>query len=187
MSGCCIFHPKFALVLVEGSAKNIKFYKRVLLVRIDWTEEPRIKETEDGEEGDAQGGLPLGEDGEPIDLDTNRCDLVWEGPIKERSYDLFRSKFVESDKVAREFLGEDNQGYWDVRPSCFSYVFTPVASYVFFFFFLLAADVSCILLSHRSLPSLCHLMMLDCLRPCLETLFFFFTRTEDVMVIFAYI
>jgi hypothetical protein len=140
LTGCCIFNPKFTLVLVEGSAKAIKFYKRVLLVRIDWTEEPRAREADPDDDDSTSlaagggsgpgGGVPLGEDGEPVDLDTNRCDLIWEGPIKEKSYGLFRSKNAEGDKAAREFLGEANQGYWDVSrffPSAFLLLGFPFA------------------------------------------------------------
>lgn len=78
-----------------------------------------MRDAGDEEDADTSNRMPVGEDGEPIDLDTNRCDLVWEGPIKEKSYTTFRSKSAESDKIARDFLGAANQGYWDVGiPSC---------------------------------------------------------------------
>ncbi|CDZ98607.1 Putative u4/u6 small nuclear ribonucleoprotein [Phaffia rhodozyma] len=113
LTGCCIFNPKFCLVLVEGSAKAIKFYKRVMLVRIDWTEEARnVDGDEDpsGEPSTREGG---GEE-EEQNMEDNRCDLVWEGPIRERNFKFFKPKSTESERMAREFLGEKNQGYWDV-------------------------------------------------------------------------
>ena len=117
LTGCCLFNPNFCMVLVEGSAKAIKFYKRVMLVRIDWTEEARAR-NEDGSL--MEGGEGSGDEGENGDegegrgkMGENRCDLVWEGPIRERGFNIFRAKNVETEKVARDFLGEQNRSYWD--------------------------------------------------------------------------
>jgi len=55
LSGLCIFHPDFALVYVEGSAASIKHYKRLMTVRIDWTEEARPRAEEEGEAADGDG------------------------------------------------------------------------------------------------------------------------------------
>lgn len=120
-----MFNPKFCLVMVEGSAKAVKFYKRLLLVRIDWTEEARRREDDDDDEG---GHAP---DGVGQNLEDNRCDLVWEGPIKERSFNVFRAKNVETDRVAREFLGK-NAGYWVSSTSfCLCAAYAEVSYFTF--------------------------------------------------------
>lgn len=109
LTGCCIFNPKFCLVYVEGSAKAVKFYKRVMLVRIDWTESARPLP------GEEDAPPPVKEEGAPEEnMDENRCDLIWEGPLKDKSFNVFRPKNTESERSVREFLGESNQGYWDV-------------------------------------------------------------------------
>ncbi|KAF8908624.1 pre-mRNA processing factor 3-domain-containing protein [Gymnopilus junonius] len=41
LSGVCIFNPNFTVVYVEGAAKFIKNYKRLMLHRIAWTESAR--------------------------------------------------------------------------------------------------------------------------------------------------
>ena len=38
LTGVCIMHPKMNLVIVEGGAHSIRFYKRLMMNRIDWTE-----------------------------------------------------------------------------------------------------------------------------------------------------
>ncbi|KAL9122997.1 MAG: hypothetical protein Q9187_000455 [Circinaria calcarea] len=38
LKGVCILHPKFNLVIVEGGEHSISFYKKLMLNRIDWTE-----------------------------------------------------------------------------------------------------------------------------------------------------
>ena len=122
LTGCCIFNPKFCLVYVEGSAKAVKFYKRVMLVRIDWTESARPLAGED--EDAAPPPTANKAEGEPEEnMDDNRCDLIWEGPIQAKSFNVFRPKSTESERGVREFLGEANQGYWDVSPP----LFPPVA------------------------------------------------------------
>jgi len=114
------------MILVEGSAKAVKFYKRVMLVRIDWTEEARARNADgEEEEDDESNGAGGGE--EQQSLADNRCDLVWEGPIKERGFNIFRAKNVETEKIARDFLGEKNQGFWDVSATFPFFRFSLVA------------------------------------------------------------
>lgn len=121
LTGCCIFNPKFNLVYVEGSAKAVKFYKRVMLVRIDWTESARPLP------GEEDVPPPVKEEGAPEEnMDENRCDLIWEGPIKGKSFNVFRPKNTESERGVREFLGETNQGYWDVSRSVVMWSAYPV-------------------------------------------------------------
>lgn len=41
LTGVCIFNPQFNVIYVEGAAKFIKNYKRLLMHRIAWTESAR--------------------------------------------------------------------------------------------------------------------------------------------------
>ncbi|TYJ55241.1 hypothetical protein B9479_004071 [Cryptococcus floricola] len=110
LSGICIFHPKFALVFVEGVDKSVKHYKRLLLNRIDWTEQARPMDGEDGSDGEGGKG---GADGDQ-DLADNKCELIWEGELTERTFKMFRARHVETDGKAKEWLTPRFEGMWDL-------------------------------------------------------------------------
>ncbi|PPQ88518.1 hypothetical protein CVT26_009727, partial [Gymnopilus dilepis] len=67
LSGVCIFNPAFSLVYVEGAAKYIKQYKRLMLHRIAWTEAARPR-------GGAAGAA-----GEEVELEDPESDVEGEG------------------------------------------------------------------------------------------------------------
>lgn len=140
LTGCCIFNPKFCLVYVEGSAKAVKFFKRVMLVRVDWTETARPLPGEEALLPPAKVEFEQEEN-----MAENRCDLMWEGPIKEKTFNRFMPKNTESERAVRDFLGEKNQGYWDV--SFPHTLFVPLATRR-----LLTIDPFC---AFRSLLALC--------------------------------
>ncbi|WWD16631.1 hypothetical protein CI109_101061 [Kwoniella shandongensis] len=119
LSGVCIFHPTFALVLIEGVDKSVKHYKKLMLNRIDWTEQARPlgEEGDDGEDGDddEEGGTKrAGADGEGPDLADNKCELIWEGEVPERTFKMFRARHAESDTKAKEWLTPKWEGMWDL-------------------------------------------------------------------------
>ncbi|KAB5592901.1 U4/U6 small nuclear ribonucleoprotein PRP3 [Ceratobasidium theobromae] len=110
LTGICIFNPSFALVVVEGSAKAIKGYKRLMLVRVDWTQAAGARDADDDapppkDEHDEEGG--------PVSLENNRCDMVFEGPIRERTFQSFKPKRCPTDSMAKEALGIKAAPYWD--------------------------------------------------------------------------
>ncbi|CCO29478.1 putative protein C29E6,02 [Rhizoctonia solani AG-1 IB] len=110
LTGMCIFNPSFALVVVEGSAKAIKGYKRLMLVRIDWTQAAGARDVDEDapppkeEQNDDDG---------PVSLENNRCDLVFEGPIREHNFQSFKPKRCPTDAMAKEALGAKAAPYWD--------------------------------------------------------------------------
>ncbi|KIR67823.1 U4/U6 small nuclear ribonucleoprotein PRP3 [Cryptococcus bacillisporus CA1873] len=120
LSGICIFHPSFALVMVEGIDKSIKHFKRLMLSRIDWTEQARPMADADGD-GDASAsdqdsGMNNnnnGKEGEQ-DLADNKCELIWEGELPERVFKMFRARHVETDSKAKEWLTPRFEGMWDL-------------------------------------------------------------------------
>jgi U4/U6 small nuclear ribonucleoprotein PRP3 len=117
LSGICIFNPQFSLVIVEGSAKAVKQYSRLMLVRIPWTEAARDKDLpmldENNEELEPIVIKKEGGDAE-TSLENNRCDKVWEGPLRDRSFNTFRAKRCPTDSIAKDTLGQKLASYWDV-------------------------------------------------------------------------
>ncbi|KAG9093263.1 hypothetical protein FS749_014733 [Ceratobasidium sp. UAMH 11750] len=55
------------------------------------------------------------QDGEtgPVSLEDNRCDLVFEGPLRERTFQSFKPKRCPTDSMAKEALGAKASSYWD--------------------------------------------------------------------------
>lgn len=125
LTGVTIFHPSMAVVVVEGSAKALKAYKRLMTVRIDWTDpgEPTHASDEEKEKEEPSanntalvGFRHLTTSTDNVDWSTNSCQLIFEGPIRQRYWAErgFRAKAAPTDQAAREALGEQMQGYWDV-------------------------------------------------------------------------
>jgi U4/U6 small nuclear ribonucleoprotein PRP3 len=106
LSGICLFSPNFAIVIVEGVDKSIKHYKRLMLSRINWTEQARPLEEEDksGGEDEDEGG----------DLADNKCELIWEGEVPERTFKQFRARHAETDGAAKEWLTPKFEAMWDL-------------------------------------------------------------------------
>ena len=119
LSGVCIFHPSYALVLVEGVDKSIKHYKKLMLNRIDWTEEARPlgadEAGEDGDNDDEESARKASAAQEsPDSLADNKCELIWEGEVPERTFRFFKARHAESDGKAKEWLTPKWEGMWDV-------------------------------------------------------------------------
>ncbi|KAI5888785.1 PRP3-domain-containing protein [Schizophyllum commune H4-8] len=121
LSGICIFHPAFSLVYVEGAAKFMRKYRRLMTERIDWTQAAQPRGAEDVElEGEDGGSAPpiasTSKEGEAdaVGLENNACYLVWEGPVRERAFSGFKAKAAPTDMMAKETLGDKLKGYWDM-------------------------------------------------------------------------
>jgi len=121
--GVCIFNPSFNLVLVEGSAKAIKQYTRLMLMRIQWTEAATDRRDGGAAEGDGETESPQprvkaeaegGFGSRDASLEDNTCHKVWEGPLRDRVFKNFKAKSCPTDSSAREMLGEKMASYWDV-------------------------------------------------------------------------
>ncbi|EJF58960.1 PRP3-domain-containing protein [Dichomitus squalens LYAD-421 SS1] len=124
LTGVCIFNPHFSMVYVEGAAKFIRQYKRLMLHRIAWTEASRERGNEDvelAEDEEGEGGgkgkgkvvaADSGADGQ-VSLEDNECWLVWEGQLRDRAFNNFKPKSCPTDAMAKEALGHKLAGYWD--------------------------------------------------------------------------
>jgi U4/U6 small nuclear ribonucleoprotein PRP3 len=115
------------MVYVEGASKFIRNYKRLMLHRIAWTEAARAR---GGEDVEVDNGVEEGtsktekapstavvtdEDGveQVVSLEGNRCDLVWEGQLRDRTFNNFKPKSCPTDGAVKEALGAKISGYWD--------------------------------------------------------------------------
>jgi U4/U6 small nuclear ribonucleoprotein PRP3 len=119
LTGICIMHPRFNLVIVEGGEHSIRFYRKLMLQRIDWTDNSptRIKE---GTKAEALQDWLKAEDekGELKDMTLNKCVLVFEGEEKARAFRNWSSKVCETDSAAREKLQRAKmENFWALAKS----------------------------------------------------------------------
>lgn len=87
--GSILHCPKFVLIIVEGTEKNVRHYKRLMLNRIKW-DEPTIL------------------DGEKIDLSGNRCELLWEGQLKDLHFKKWTVFRADSEQGALDYMAHFN-------------------------------------------------------------------------------
>lgn len=103
LTGVCIMHPKMSLVIVEGGKHSIGKYKKLMLNRIDWTENSPSREGATRQQA-RDWLLPENENGDLRDMSQNECKLVFEGEEKTRAFRKWGSKVCESDAEAKEIL-----------------------------------------------------------------------------------
>ncbi|KAL0321945.1 UNVERIFIED_CONTAM: protein RDM16 [Sesamum calycinum] len=89
-----------SVVVVEGGAKSIKRYGKLMLRRIDWT--AAVKKEEDEEDDDE-------------DKPLNKCVLVWQGSVAKPSFTRFSVQECRTETAARKFFSDHGVGhYWDL-------------------------------------------------------------------------
>ncbi|CAK5272941.1 unnamed protein product [Mycena citricolor] len=125
LTGVCIFNKQFSMVYVEGAAKYLRHYKKLMLNRIDWTQAARPRGGEDvvlddgGDDGDKAKAKEDGKEQQEqeqdggVPLEDNKCVLIWEGMLRDRSFHDFKGRSCPTDHAARELLGDKLKGYWD--------------------------------------------------------------------------
>lgn len=88
--GVCLLNPRLNLVVVEGGAKGIKFYKRLVMAR-------------------------LARDPEVSDPEVSASTLIWEGQLKELTFKRWSVNKTSTDQEAIDFLGRFGlESYWRV-------------------------------------------------------------------------
>ena len=118
LTGLTVVHPKFNIVVVEGGAHSIASYRKLMMQRIDWTENTHPnKEVREGnnsknKDAEQQASWLKAEDeqGRLKDLSGNRCRVVFEGEEKGRGFRKWGSKVCATDGMAREALGRGKMG-----------------------------------------------------------------------------
>lgn len=117
LTGCTLFHPRFALIIVEGGQKGVKAFTKLMMRRIDWTAEapPRGGAGSAGAEDEEDEKKDVAEEMKPaVPMSENRCDLVWSGEHRSRIFEGMRPKSVPTDHMAREWLGPRAEGYFQL-------------------------------------------------------------------------
>ncbi|KAK9479531.1 pre-mRNA processing factor 3-domain-containing protein [Lipomyces japonicus] len=107
LKGVTILNPKFNLVVVEGGAKAVNQYKKLLLNRIDWTDSS-YRNQENGEYGsEPSESVP--------NLSNNTCEIIWEGELKQHLFRRWNTRTSESEAEAREILERNHtENYWNL-------------------------------------------------------------------------
>lgn len=112
LTGTCIMHPKFNLLVVEGGAWAINKYKKLMLNRIDWTENAPSRDR-DGKNATRDWLLAEDAKGELKDMSLNKCTLIFEGEQKARGFRKWGSKVCETDAEARDALSRAKmESFW---------------------------------------------------------------------------
>ncbi|KAL8387544.1 hypothetical protein RB595_009832 [Gaeumannomyces hyphopodioides] len=105
LTGICIMHPRLNLVIVEGGSWSISKYKKLMLNRINWTENTPPREKEVTGPSPARDWLsPQDDKGALKDLSSNECRLIFDGEVKSRAFRKWGSKVCETDTEARSLL-----------------------------------------------------------------------------------
>ncbi|KLJ09364.1 hypothetical protein EMPG_15227 [Blastomyces silverae] len=117
LSGMCVMHPRFNLVIVEGGHHSIAAYRKLMLNRIDWTEN-----THPNNDREALASWLTAEDektGELKDLSQNTCTLVWEGEEKTRAFRKWLgARVCETDAAAKDALSRAKlENFWTLAKS----------------------------------------------------------------------
>ncbi|XP_034945371.1 uncharacterized protein Prp3 [Chelonus insularis] len=98
LTGCVMLFRDCNVVVVEGGAKQLKKYRRLMMNRIKW-EEDIVKDN----------------DGNDV---PNKCVVVWEGSTTQRHFGEIKFKVCPIEKMAREhFKKHQVEQYWDLAYS----------------------------------------------------------------------
>lgn len=81
------------ILLIEGGPRATKFYKNLLLNRIDWNF--KRGKNPDGANADA---------GQSSDKNKGLCDLIWEGSMNDNLFSKFQLKNINAELEGREYF-----------------------------------------------------------------------------------
>lgn len=107
MTGTVVLYKDCNVVVVEGGPRQQKKYRRLMMHRIKWEEDSaKGKDSKEKkaskEEREESGGV-------------NRCALVWEGQVRDRSFGDMKFKLCPAETFAREhFKKHGVEHYWDL-------------------------------------------------------------------------
>jgi U4/U6 small nuclear ribonucleoprotein PRP3 len=109
-------NPKFNLVVVEGGERSINAYGKLMLNRIDWTENSGPNGVKEGNRESLASWLAAEDEktGELKDLSLNACTLVWEGEEKSRAFRKWLgARICESEGSAKDVLARAKmENFW---------------------------------------------------------------------------
>ncbi|KAI4094463.1 MAG: hypothetical protein LQ344_002212 [Seirophora lacunosa] len=121
LTGVTVLHPRLCLVAVEGGAHGVAAYRKLLMQRIDWTENTHpVAAVREGNNREAEAHWLRAEDdkGALKDLAANRCQVIWEGEQKRRAFRKWGSKVCATDAEARDALSRGKmESMWALAKS----------------------------------------------------------------------
>ena len=123
LTGLALMTPELTVIVVEGGAKGLKRYRKLMMQRIKWSEQAPGEEAASDEE-EQEGGARAGEQGEDAREEgtaeggrrrrANYCAMVWEGDASERVFKEFSITYCRSETFARQILARYGVGhFWD--------------------------------------------------------------------------
>lgn len=112
-TGVTLFNPQFSLIIVEGDAKNVLKFSRYMFNRIKWTElAPPRQESEQNGETKHRVSSFLPPPTQEL-LNSNRCVLVWTGPIGTSKFEKWSRLNAPTEAKAMEILTRHGaQQFW---------------------------------------------------------------------------
>lgn len=120
LTGVAIMHPKLNVVVVEGGEHSIRNYDKLMQHRIRWQEMEAPRAVEEGNrEALAKWLEAEDENGELKDLSMNRCELVFSGEAKQRSFRKWLgARVCETDAQAKDVLSRAKmENFWTLAKS----------------------------------------------------------------------
>ncbi|KAJ5161699.1 hypothetical protein N7492_007091 [Penicillium capsulatum] len=119
LTGICVMHPKFNVIIVEGGKHSVNNYRKLMLNRIDWTENPGPGTSETKDEGQPLWLSTEDDKGEPRDFSQNTCTLLWEGQAKARGFRRWLgARVCDSDSAAKDALARAKmENFWALAKS----------------------------------------------------------------------
>jgi len=102
LTGVGLITESFSVVIVEGTAKCVRRYEKLMMKRIDWSENNNADEDMDVD-----------------DQKANKCTCVWKGTSTKRVLKRFTFETLRSEATARRYLAEVNlEHLWDAAFAC---------------------------------------------------------------------
>lgn len=96
LTGVMVLYKDINVVVVEGGPNQQRKYKHLMLDRIHWQDDPAVTQN---------GSHP----------NINKCLLVWEGQVPQRSFRGFKVKTMTNENEARNFFKQTKvEHYWDL-------------------------------------------------------------------------
>ncbi|KAJ9503211.1 U4/U5/U6 small nuclear ribonucleoprotein prp3 [Exophiala xenobiotica] len=120
LTGVVIMHPKLNLVVVEGGEHSIRFYDKLMQNRIKWQEMEAPRAVESGNREVLAKWLEAeDENGELKDLSMNKCELIFKGEAKQRSFKRWvGARPCETDTHAKDVLSRAKmENFWNLAKS----------------------------------------------------------------------
>lgn len=120
LTGVCIMHPKFNLLVVEGGEHSIRFYDKLMQNRIKWQDMEAPRAVQEGNREALAKWLEAEDDnGELKDLSLNKCELIFKGEEKQRAFRKWLgARVCETDTQAKDVLSRARmENFWNVAKS----------------------------------------------------------------------